>query len=135
MRQQSGYIWKVGRSWYGRWREDVLENGQIVRKQVSGKLAEVCDRFRSKADVRPLLAEKLRPLNERRTRPEGTLPVSEFVENYYLPFAEENFKPSTAEGYKSLWKMYLSARLDRIIVRDFRTVDAGGLLADIHREQ
>ena len=109
-------------------------NGQVVRKQVSGKLAEVCDRFRSKADVRPLLVEKLRPLNERRTRPEGTLQVSEFVENYYLPFAEENFKPSTAGGYKSLWKMYLSARLDRIIVRDFRTVDAGGLLADIHRE-
>jgi integrase len=30
--------------------------------------------------------------------------------------------------------MYLSARLERIIVRDFRTVDAGSLLADIHRE-
>jgi len=74
MRQQSGYTWKVGRSWYGRW-EDVLENGQVVRKQVSGKLTEVCDRFRSKADVRPLLAEKLRSLNERRTRPEGTLPA------------------------------------------------------------
>jgi integrase len=134
MRQQSGYIWKVGRSWYGRWREDVLENGQVVRKQVSGKLAEVCDRFRSKADVRPLLAEKLRPLNERRTRPEGTLPVSEFVENYYLPFVEENFKPSTSTGYKTLWEIYLSARLRKVIVRDFRTVDAGSLLADIHRE-
>jgi integrase len=133
-RQQAGYIWKVGRSWYGRWREDVLEDGQVVRKQVSGKLADVCDRFRTKADVRPLLAEKLRPINEGRTRPEGTLPVAGFVENFYLPFVEENFKPSTAKGYKTLWKIYLAPRLGKIALRDFRTVDAGTLLADIYRQ-
>src|SRR5258708_6814016 len=133
-RQQSGYIWKVGRSWYGRWREDVLEDGQVVRKQVSGKLAEVCDRYRVKADVRPLLAEKLRPINEGRVRPEGTLPVAEFVEGCYLPFVRENYKPSTSIGYEKIWKKYLAPRLRRITLRDFRTVDAASLLADIHRQ-
>jgi hypothetical protein len=132
-RQQSGYIWKVGRSWYGRWREDVFENGQVVRKQVSGKLAEVCDRYRAKADVRPLLAEKLRPINEVRVRPEGTLPVAEFVEGCYLPFVRENYKPSTSIGYDKIWKKYLAPRLRKTTLRDFRTVDAAGLLADIHR--
>src|SRR5262249_25452646 len=79
-RQQSGYIWRAGGSWYGRWRDDVLEDGQVVRKQRSAKLADVCDRYRTKADVRPLLAEKLRPINEGKTRPESTLCVADFVE-------------------------------------------------------
>jgi integrase len=132
-RQQKGYIWKVGRSWYARWREDVLEDGRVVRKQRSAKLADVCDRYRSKSDVRPLLAEKLRPMNEGRTRPESTLPVAEFVENHYMPFVEENFKPSTIAGYKHLWGHYLSPRLQNVVLRDFRTVDAANLMADLHR--
>jgi integrase len=132
-RQQKGYIWKVGRSWYARWREDVLEDGRVVRKQRSAKLADVCDRYRSKSDVRPLLAEKLRPMNEGRTRPESTLPVAEFVENHYMPFVEENFKPSTVAGYKHLWRHYLSPHLQNVVLRDFRTVDAANLMADLHR--
>lgn len=132
-RHQEGYIWRQGRSWYGRWREDVLEAGQVVRKQRCAKLADVCDRFRCVADVRPLLAEKLRPINEGRARPESTLPVAEFVENYYLPFAQTNCRPSTYSAYKTQWETYLAPRLTRIILRDFRTVDAANLLADIHR--
>src|SRR5258708_35557215 len=93
---------KVGGSWYGRWREDVLEKGRVVRKQRSAKLADVSDRYRTKADVRPLLAEKLRPINEGRARPEGTLSVAEFVEDYYLPFVTENYKPSTSIGYEKI---------------------------------
>jgi hypothetical protein len=54
-RQQAGYIWKVGRSWYGRWREDVLEDGRVIRKQRSAKLAEVCDRYRSRPTSVPYL--------------------------------------------------------------------------------
>lgn len=132
-RQQSGYIWKVGSSWYGRWREDVLEDGSIVRKQRSAKLADVSDRYRTKADVRPLLAEKLRPINEGRTRPESTLSVAAFVEDCYLPFIRENYKPSTSIGYEKIWKKHLASRLCRITLRDFRTVDAAGLLSEIHR--
>jgi len=109
-RQQSGYIWKHNGAWYDRWREDILEDGVVVRRQRSRKLADVCDRYRTKADVRPLLAEILRPINESRTRPEGTLPVADFVEDFYLPFVEGNF------------------------MRDFRTGDAANLLAEIFRQ-
>jgi integrase len=132
-RQQIGYIWKVGGSWYGRWRDNVVEGNQVVRKQCSAKLADVCERFRTKADVRPLLAEKLRPINEGRSHPDSTQSVAQYVELHYLPFVEENFKPSTCAGYKSLWEMYLAARLKGIALRDFRTVDAARLLADVHR--
>jgi integrase len=132
-RQQTGYIWKVGGSWYGRWRDNVVEGDRVVRKQCSAKLADVCDRYRTKADVRPLLAEKLRPINEGRTRPESTQSVAQYVERHYLPFVEENFKPSTRAGYKSIWEMYLAVRLRAIALRDFRTVDAAQLLAEVHR--
>lgn len=60
-RQQIGYIWKSRGCWYGRWRDNVIEDGHVVQKQCAAKLADVCERFRTKADVRPLLAEKLRP--------------------------------------------------------------------------
>jgi integrase len=132
-RQQTGYIWKVGGSWYGRWRDNVVEDGHVVRKQCSAKLADVCDRFRTKADVRTLLAEKLRPINEGRARPESTLSVAQYIEKHYLPFVEENFKPSTCAGYYSLWEMYLASRLMAVALRDFRTVHAATLLAEVHR--
>jgi len=132
-RHQEGYVFRKGRNWYGRWWDDVMVDGEVVRKQRCEKLAEVSDRYRSKSDVRPLLADKLRPINEGKTKPEGTLSVANFVETYYLPFVEQNYKPSTLAGYKNLWEAYLSARLSKIVLRDFRTVDAANLLADVHR--
>jgi len=131
-RHQQGYIFRKGRNWYGRWWDDLMVDGEVLRKQRCEKLAEVSDRYRSKADVRPLLADKLRPINEGKTRPESTLPIAEFVEEFYLPFVSENFKPSTSAGYKSLWEMYLAARLGTAVLRDFRTVDVATLLSEIH---
>jgi len=97
----------------------------LYGRQRSAKLAEVCDRYRTKADVRPLLAEKLRPINEGRTRPESTLPVPEFVENCYLPFVRENYKPSTSIGYDKVWKKYLAPRLRKTL--SFGKSGRGGL--------
>ena len=77
-RHQQGYIFRKGRNWYGRWWDDVMLDGEVLRKQRCEKLAEVSDRYRSKGDVRPLLADKLRPINAARLCPEGTLKVSEY---------------------------------------------------------
>ncbi len=131
-RHQQGYIFRKGRNWYGRWWDDVMVDGEVLRKQRCEKLVEVSDRYRSKADVRPLLADKLRPINEGKARPESTLPVAKFVDDYYMPFVQENYKPSTIAGYRNLWESYLSARLDKIVLRDFRTVDAANLPEDTH---
>jgi integrase len=134
-RHQTGYIWRVGKSWFARWREDAIENGQIVRKQRCEKLAEYCDRYRSKADVRPLLADKLRPLNEQKLSPESTLTLAQYAKDFFLPHAERECKPSTACGYKALWTTYLAdQRETQTRLRDFRCVDATNLLADIHRK-
>ncbi len=60
--------------------------------------------------------------------------VAQFVEQFFLPHADADLKPSTAHGYRELWKLYLASRLQRAILRDFRCADATALLADIHRE-
>jgi integrase len=128
LKTQSGSIKRIGGSWYGRWREDVIENGQIVRKQRFEKLCEVDDRYRTKADVRPLLAEKLRSLNECRIDARSSLTLATFVREHYEPYARENFKPSTVHGYSKLWKDALCPRVGEIRLRDFRTADAANTL-------
>ncbi|HXN52168.1 MAG TPA: tyrosine-type recombinase/integrase [Candidatus Acidoferrum sp.] len=131
-RQQQGYIFRKGRNWYGRWWDDVIVEGQIVRKQRCEKLAEVSDRYRSRADVRVLLAEKLRPINAGKMRPESTLNVSEYADDFWLPWVRENLKPSTVDCYQKMWRT-LAPHLNEISLRDFRTVDAANLLAELHQ--
>jgi len=131
-RHQEGYIWRKGGNWYGRWWDAVVEDGRVVRRQKARRLAPYCDRYRSERDVRPLLDEILRPINEGKAKPESTLPVATFVENYYLPFAQENCRPSTYSAYATQWRTYLASRLTKTTLRDFRTVDAANLLGEIH---
>lgn len=133
MRYQEGYIWRERGVWFGRWREDVLIDGKIVRKQKSRKLADCDDRYRTESDVRPLLDEILRPFNEGKMDARSTMPIVEYVDKNYLPFVRENHKPSTYNGYEKLWRKHLKPRVCGKIMRDFRTVDAANLFADIAR--
>jgi len=128
LKTQSGTIKRIAGSWYGRWREDVIKNGRTVRKQRFVKLCEFDDRYRTKADVRPLLAEKLRGLNGGRTDARSSLSLAAFVGEYYEPYTRGNLKPSTVHGYSKLWEA-LSPRLGDVRLRDFRTVDAANMLA------
>lgn len=98
MKTQNGTIKRIGKSWYGRWREDAIVDGTIQRVQRFVKLAEFDDRYRAKAAVRPLLAEKLSALNEGRMDARGTLTLALFVTEYYEPYVKQNLKPSTVNG-------------------------------------
>lgn len=129
MRTQNGTIKRIGKSWYGRWREDAIVDGQLQRQQKFVKLCEFDDRYRTKADVRPLLAEKLCALNEGRTDARSTLTLALFVSDYYDPYSRESFKPSTVHGYTKLWRDALCPRVGEIRLRDFKTVDAANTLA------
>src|SRR5258705_369922 len=78
MNHQKGHIFRVKRSWYGRWWRDEMEKkgdgtSQVVRRQHCEKLCEYGDRYRSKKDVQSVLDGKLQPLNEGRCPPERTL--------------------------------------------------------------
>ena len=134
MSHQDGNIWKKNNAWYGRWWQDELKGGQIVRRRRARKLADHCDRYRSEKDVRPLLAEILQPLNNGKPSPQSTRTVAAYFDGFFLPYIKAELKPSTVNGYKQLWRMYLAPRLQKAVLRDFRCVDATNLLADIHRE-
>ena len=44
-RHQTGYIWRVGKSWYGRWYRNEIVDGGVVRVQHSEKLCSYSDRY------------------------------------------------------------------------------------------
>ena len=54
MRQQTGFVFKASGGWYVKYREDVLENGDIVRKLKTHRLADVDDECRTISDARKL---------------------------------------------------------------------------------
>lgn len=135
MRQQTGYVWKVGKSWHGRWRRDEIRDGKTVRVQHSERLCEYSDRYRNESDVRPLLDAKLRPVNDGQCSAESTLTIVKYFDDFFLPYAEAELKASTVNGYRGLFRMYLRPRLGNVILRDFTCGKATKLLADIHRGQ
>ncbi|HXZ11860.1 MAG TPA: site-specific integrase [Candidatus Sulfotelmatobacter sp.] len=138
---QRGHIFKKNRAWFGRWRRDERVrdadgNWSIERRQHCEKLCDYGGKYRSKEDVQPLLDRKLQPLNEGRESPESTLSVAEYGDKHFLPYADRELKPSTAEGYRALWRMYLRPWLtkEKISLRDFRCADATDMLKAIHDE-
>jgi len=131
-KNQTGYVWRVGKSWYGRWYRDEIEDGITVRRQHSEKLCEYSNRFRSKRDVRTVLAEKLLPVNEGRCSAESTMTIVAYTERLYFPHAESELKASTICGYRGLWKMYLKPHLGTVSLRDFTCGQACQLLNKIH---
>jgi integrase len=48
----------------------------------------------------------------------------------------ESFRAKVRQvaGYETTWRIYLGPRLQKITLRDFRTVDAANLLVEIHRQ-
>lgn len=131
---QKGFVFKKSGAWFLRFRDDVIVAGQTVRKQKCKRLAAVCDQYRTEKDLQGLRDDVLAPINSGKVKPESTLTVAEFAEKHWLPWAEENCKPSTVAGYKTLWKTYLAPSMKAISLRDFRTVDAANLFAEIHKQ-
>lgn len=105
--------------------------GRSVGVQRCERLANVDERCRTKAEARELAEEHLRPFND------GTYPESSastlrsFVENDYLPFVQEQKRPSTLNGYRKIWR-YLAPHSD-MALRHFRTVECERLLQQIAR--
>ena len=134
MKHQNGYIWldRKRKCWFGRWYEDQLqEDGTVKRVQQSRRLADYCDRYRTESDVRPLLDDILQPLNAGRVDARSTASLTQFVESEDYKSHLRDLKPSTQHGYAKLWNKHLKLRLGVIVLRDFRTVDAANVLAEL----
>lgn len=134
MREQKGYVFHKGKSWFVRYCDDVLQpDGTIKRKLVCKKLdVDYCDEYRTKKSVLPFVQDILAPVNGGLLNPRSTMPITEFVEKVYLPeFVEKQLAPSTQKGYRDIYEGLLKSHLGNLTLRQFRTVHGEQLLGQI----
>src|SRR5215470_6258713 len=110
MRIQKGYIYGRCGHWRLRYNDDLIENGEVVRKQVSATLAPINDDYPDKRSVRPLAAKILAPVNAGDVRPESTQRVAEFIETVYLPDVQQSKRRSTHKNYSDIYKIHVRPR-------------------------
>jgi integrase len=136
-RQQTGYVFHRGKSWFVRYCDDVVQtDGTIKRKLVCKKLdVEYCDEYRTKASVKPFVQDILAPVNSGLYNPQSTMLVTDFVEKIFLPdFADKQLRHSTRKGYRDVWEIHVKNRLGKVTLRQFRTVNGEQLLSAIARD-
>ena len=99
-RHQQGYLFRKGNGWYLRYYDYAVGcDGTTKLKPKCKKLAEYGGQFRSKKSVRGLADEFLRPFNDGTHTTLSGMTVRDFVDNVYLPYAKEQKRPSTYNGY------------------------------------
>lgn len=133
MREQKGYVFRKGKSWFVRYYDNVAQpDGTIKRVQVCDRLAGYDDAHRNKSDVKDLVREKLAPLNSGLVNPQSTMLVTEFVERIYLPeYVSKKLRPATQKQYRDVWGNHLKGRIGKLTLRSFRTVHGETMLAQI----
>jgi integrase len=121
---QKGQIFKRHGAWHLRYR--------LAGKQVSVKLADYSDEYRTLTHVRPLAEQHLRPVNQGFATDAQT--VQQFIEAIYLPHVKQHKRPSTLRGYTNLYNRYIARRVAGIRLFSFRTRDAQALLNQVAAE-
>src|SRR5260370_29145568 len=99
---QKGYIYQTNGAWHIRYRVD--------GKQVSRKLADYNDQYRTKRSVRPLADEVLDPLNQG-LQVNGPMTLQQYAETVYFPNIKTKKSPSTYKGYFNLYSKQIQPRI------------------------
>ena len=138
MRKQTGYVYQQNGFWYVRFRENVIEAGALVRRQVAKRIAPVAENHRRlkrpPVEIETQAAALLAPMNQGSYTPEATETLGEFVDRVYFPNLEGRLRASTMKGYRARWESQLKARCGQFRLRDFRTCDGQKVLAEIARQ-
>jgi integrase len=130
---QHGFVFRKGRSWFLRYRHDLIVDGKQIRKQKCIKLADYCDRYRREGDLDELVAEKMAGVRQAAKCPKSGQMFTTYVEETYLPYAKRTCKPSTYAGRETYWEHYIKPRVAKYALRDFTTAIVYGLLDDVAR--
>jgi integrase len=138
MKKQSGYIYRRSGWWVLRYRENVIENGELVRKQLAKQLAEIAPEHnrlkRPPKDIEDMAEKFLRPMNDGETKPEQTQTITAFVDARFLPQLKQRVRESTYRGYVARWESQLKPRCGEMRLRDFRVISAQEVIDSIHRQ-
>jgi integrase len=138
MKHQRGYIYPRAGWWVLRYRENVIENGQVIRKQLAKQLKPIAtEHARCKRPPKEIEqeAEKfLRPTNDGETKPEQTQTIGSFADDLFFPPLKERVRESTYRGYRARWESQLKPRCADMRLRDFRVLPAQQVIDAIHRQ-
>ena len=124
---QKGQIYLVGKCWLLRYREPVIVNGKVVMRQRAKKLATYNREFRTPESVSGLAELILGPINAKTARPDSIETLAAFLEHVYLPACVAELKPSTAKGYRDMFRL-LQPHLNGLQLRETRTSDIENIL-------
>ena len=117
MKKQNGYIYRRAGWWVLRYRENVLENGRIVRKQLAHKMEEIKPEHarlkRPPSDIEDVAEDFLRPLNRGGGNPQATQTIGQFAENLFFPLLEQQVRQSTLRGYRARWDIAVASTMRR----------------------
>jgi len=124
---QYGQIFKKNGSWTLRYWDITMEGK--VRKSV--KLARIGPDYPSRSSVATLAEKYLSPVNSSQLQAESSMPVSQFIKDYYLPHVKKELRPSTYVDYKTIYNTHLKDHLGTIRLRDFRTLHGQKIMRSI----
>ena len=102
-------------------------DGQPHRRLVTKRLAPVNDQYKSKSDVWEL-ADTIVAQETHGGAAEGSLPVSEFVKRFFLPYVTAKKKASTLRFYRDTIKRHVTPAIGELRLRDVETVHVQRLL-------
>src|SRR6266849_4066311 len=98
MREQRGYVFHQGKSWFVRY-YDTDHTGKRVQKCEKLKVGYGKE-YRTAKSVQPFVAEILAPLNSGLLNPQSTMLVTEFVEKVYLSeYVKKNLRAASVKQY------------------------------------
>ncbi len=124
-RHQTGYIFEsASGAFHLRYYVTEIIDGQAKRVQKSHLLcrkdykhfSKTCKAVKLKRD------EFMRTVNAASGQAnEQDMKVTDFWEQHYLPFVQENMKPSTVSGYKQIWSQHLEGHFGEMTLQGYRT--------------
>ena len=136
-REQKGYVFHQGKSWFVRYCDDVLQDDNTIkRKLVCKKLdVEYGGDYRTKTSVRAFVQDVLAPINRGLVDVRSTASIAKFVDKTYFPLADERLRASTRKVYRDTWKVHVKNRVGDMTLRQFRTVDGEQLLSSVAKDR
>jgi integrase len=138
MKKQNGYIYRRAGWWVLRYRENLLEGGRIVRKQLAKQLSEIKpEHSRLKKPPQEVLdaaEDFLRPLNRGEANTQATQTIGQFAEDLFFPMLEKQVRQSTLKGYRARWESQLRPRCGDVRLRDFTALSAQRVIDEVNRQ-
>src|SRR5580704_4850325 len=121
--------------WVLRYRETVGVEGRIETVRRAVRLAQVNAQYKTKASVRLLADQHLQSMNQSPcVSPLNVTKIGDFVVRAYLPYVQQQKRPSTHRGYVQMWNRYLRHRCESMWLREVKTYHVQAWLNEIARE-